>query len=651
VPVVAGRVYYVAVTTFGNASFNPTDPFDRVSATPGAVGTYDLYLSLNNGDTSGTIFEAVPSIIGTAESTAVGTDDGHSVGAGGVKDVDFYELTAEDAADAGLLDVRADSPDNSVGTVLGLWQYDAQQNDVIKITDTAGSAARLIVPISVGETFFVSVTGVGNNDFQWFARASGSGGDTGNYTLTSAVRPASDLSALTDNSITGGTPAAVAPGDRIYRTLGVDGGVAVGAADVDLYRFAPTLTGTLTVRATVPGEAATDPVLRVFDSSGNELAFNDDAAAGSRDSALSLSVNGGQTYYIGVNGSSAAARAYNPVTGAGASSGDAGDYVLELSDLTPGDVTIAFGGKQKATYTDASGDAVVVSLRGPGTGTVRFPVGSSGNVDATGIVLDGTTAASSLLIKTGAGGTPTGDVQINGSLKSFTGKTADLTGNLTATGSIARLALRGAGGGKTLTLGQGVPVSMLFASVSDLSVNSTSLIKSIKATQWLDTDATPDDIAAPIVGSITVAGEFGAGVTTGTLIRAKVGSLAGSDVRAANAIGTMTAGAARDSRIFSGVASGFTTLPDSADDFSNPAAVIRGVSVKGAFSNTLVAAPTIGRASLGQVAPANGGSVFGVAADRVQTVAAVTPSGVIRRARLDDPAGSVLEQDFAVRVI
>jgi hypothetical protein len=29
----------------------------------------------------------------------------------------------------------------------------------------------------------------------------------------------------------------------------------------------------------------------------------------------------------------------------------------------------------------------------------------------------------------------------------------------------------------------------------------------------------------------------------------------------------------------------------------------------------------------------------------------VTPSGTIRRARLDDPAGSVLEQDFTVRLI
>ncbi len=78
-----------------------------------------------------------------------------------------------------------------------------------------------------------------------------------------------------------------------------------------------------------------------------------------------------------------------------------------------------------------------------------------------------------------------------------------------------------------------------------------------------------------MVGSITLAGEFGAGVTTGTLIRARVGSLAGSDVPAANAIGTMTAGSARDSSIFSGVRGGCTTLPDSADDFANPAGSLR----------------------------------------------------------------------------
>ena len=97
--------------------------------------------------------------------------------------------------------------------------------------------------------------------------------------------------------------------------------------------------------------------------------------------------------------------------------------------------------------------------------------------------------------------------------------------------------------------------------------------------------------------------------------------------------------------------SGLTTLPDSADDFSNPAAVLRGVTVKGTFSNTLVAAPTIGRAALGTIASdGNGGVAFGIAGNRIQTVSALTPAGPLRRSA-DDPAGSVLEQDFAVRVI
>src|SRR4029079_3376472 len=108
---------------------------------------------------------------------------------------------------------------------------------VVKLLDTAGRDAHLIVPVDAGETLYVSVTGVGNNDFQWFARASGSGGDTGNYTLTSLLRPASDFAALTDNAIAAGTPSTVAPGDRVYRTIGADGGVTIGAADVDLYKF------------------------------------------------------------------------------------------------------------------------------------------------------------------------------------------------------------------------------------------------------------------------------------------------------------------------------------------------------------------------------------------------------------------------------
>jgi hypothetical protein len=153
------------------------------------------------------------------------------------------------------------------------------------------------------------------------------------------------------------------------------------------------------------------------------------------------------------------------------------------------------------------------------------------------------------------------------------------------------------------------------------------------------------------VGSISTAGEFGAGVTTGCLLKARFGSLVGSDVLAANDIGTITAGAVSDSRVFAGVQPAVTTLPAAATDFANPAGFIRSVSVRGPFSNSLVAAPTVGRASQGVVSVNNGGAAFGVAADRLQALSATTPSGHRRLARLDDPASSIVEGDFNVRLV
>jgi subtilisin family serine protease len=643
VPVVAGQVYYVAVTTFGNRNFNPMDPFDRSSTTPGAVGLYDLYLSLDNGDFNGTVFEAFPAAVGEAQPGQIGADGGDPVGADGTKDVDFFEFDG-DGVTAGLLDVTATSPDGSLSPVLTLWQYDPDANDVVRILDTAGSAAHLIVPLAADATLFVSVAGQGNNDFNWAARASGSGGDTGNYTLGSTLRPQSDIAALTDDSAAGGTPTPVNPGEQLYRTIGVDGGVTIGAADVDLYRFAPAVSGTFAIRAIVPGEQTTDPVLRIFDEQGNELTANDDAGPNTLDASVSFRADAGKVYYIGVNGSSASALAYNPITGAGAAPGDGGDYVLDVSNAI-----VTFGGKQKAVYRDASGDAVTISLKGPGSGTVQFAGAAAGNADAASIVLDGTTAASSLVILCKGGGTTTGDVTVNGSLKSLTGKTADLTGNLTVAGSIAKLALRSAAG-HTITYSGGGLSTFAFGAVADTSINSASTIKSIKATQWLDADATPDTIAAPSVGSVTAKGEFGAGITTSVLLKAKVGTLNGADIRADNSIGTVAAGQMLNSRVFAGVAPTVSALPASLADFANAAATIKAVTVKGTFAGSLVAAPTIGKAALGVVATGNGGNVFGLAADRAKSVSALTPTQRLRLSRLDAPEQSTQEGDFVVRV-
>jgi hypothetical protein len=100
-----------------------------------------------------------------------------------------------------------------------------------------------------------------------------------------------------------------------------------------------------------------------------------------------------------------------------------------------------------------------------------------------------------------------------------------------------------------------------------------------------------------------------------------------------------------------------SALPTSLADFSNAAALIGGVSVKakggGGFSNSLIAAPTVGKLTLGAIQTANANTPFGVAADRVASLSgvAVGGTGLIRRSRLDDPAGSLSDGDFVLRLL
>jgi hypothetical protein len=164
-------------------------------------------------------------------------------------------------------------------------------------------------------------------------------------------------------------------------------------------------------------------------------------------------------------------------------------------------------------------------------------------------------------------------------------------------------------------------------------------------------------ITAPSIRQVVTRGDFAADVTTGTLGTLKVGgALAGADLRATTSIGRVMAASIRDSRIFAGVAGAVAALPSTPADFSNAAATIGGVSVKPrglGFSNSLIAAPTVGKLSLGSIQASNGGTPFGVAADRIASVSgiAVGGTGSIRRSRLDDPTSSVTDGDFVLRLM
>jgi hypothetical protein len=552
----------------------------------------------------------------------------------------------------------------------------------------------------------------------------------------------------------------VSVGEPLRRDIGRDGTIDVGADDVDMFKFDSPFTGKLTVRTDTSDEDSADTFLRVFDPAGNEIAFNNNASDSTTASVVTIDVTAGQTYYIGVNGASAGAKAYNALTGEGAVAGSQGHYTLTLeateSDLpllsvndtaatevlgddssaaftvtlsqasagtvtvnyatadgsaaagsdyvaTSGTLTFAPGETSKtlgvdvvgdfddegaetftlnlsgasgallgdgqgtgtitnttptvtpmsfvpgqpATFTDAAGHTVTLSIKGPGSGTVFF---ASEGANAGRIVLDGTTSGTTFAMK---GDTSVGDVVVNGSLKSLGSKTTDLTGHVTVSGAVPKVTFDDVTGA-TLSVGSGV-VAITADQVSDLSVSSGAIIKSMKIGQWLDTDTTADTIMAPAVGAVAVKGAMQAGISAGTIGKVTVaGALSDAEISASDTIASVTAGSMAHAAILAGVSG--APLPAAAGDFTNPAGVIGAVTVKskaaGSFSDTIIASDNVGKLSLSTVVTGNAGRTFGVAAQAIKSIAALPDAGgPIRLHNLLTAADSQAAGDFVVRLL
>ncbi|HZL34086.1 MAG TPA: S8 family serine peptidase [Tepidisphaeraceae bacterium] len=379
--VTSGDTIYVAVTVPPNAGLNPSDPYQ--GRTPNATPTdvaYDLHLRFDNGDINGTAPTATPADVNTTLSDAIGSDNGIAlVGANnGAKDVDFYNYTVP--AD-GLLDLTATPTTPGFTPVVSIWEYTAGQTDIIKVADSVNlSSPELIRQVTAGESLFVSVTGLGNNNFNWYAIASGTGGQTGSYSLSSTLRPLSDLATLSDNTIVGGAPEPISVGQTVKGNIGMDGSLVVGPTDIDLYKLVAPATETIDIRTLTNQENSADTVLRVFDASGNQLASNDNIDATTTASEVKVSVQAGQTYYIGVSGAGPSSLSYNPLNGAGAGAGSSGNYGLQVNVAVQG-----FGVSSPAPVAAYVGGTVDFTV------TLTQPLPTASTIDYT--TSDGTALA------------------------------------------------------------------------------------------------------------------------------------------------------------------------------------------------------------------------------------------------------------------
>jgi hypothetical protein len=311
---------------------------------------------------------------------------------------------------------------------------------------------------------------------------------------------------------------------------------------------------------------------------------------------------------------------------------------------------VAVNSGQVATFAGTNGRAVRVLLKGPGAGTVTQLGGGAATLSLTG-----TTAESTLTV---SGATSFHSVSVDGSLKGFLARQADVAGDFTVSGSVATLALHNAAGGGTLTIGDGAgaPTSLTLAHVCDYSVDAPAL-GTVRINRWMDTDAGRDLLSVDSIESLTVRDCFQGDVETGSIGSLVIGgAMSGSDVVVATEVDAVRVGSLLDSRIYVGVAGGVGAgLPDARNDFASGSRIgtfsIAG-NAAGLFRGSTLAAANLGTLSLGTVRATNGGASFGVFTDSIGAVRGRSiETGPFAYARLSTPHIARAELDFRVVVL
>jgi hypothetical protein len=320
--------------------------------------------------------------------------------------------------------------------------------------------------------------------------------------------------------------------------------------------------------------------------------------------------------------------------------------------FAPAGTAVPFSAGSPAEFTGTAGRRVRVALRGPGSGVVTLGEGGLASVE-----LNNTTADSAVHV-TGRAAFTT--FNVNGSLKSFTGRTTDFCGDVSVSGSLGSFTARNASSGGRLLVNAaaGVPLSLSLADVRDYGVVTDGPIASLRVREWTDTDARKDEITTGgVIHSVTVGRNFQADILCGTLESISVGgAMSQAVVYASSAIGAVRSGALLDSRLLAGTLDqpATTPAPDALSDFASGASSIGSVTVFGAapgvFRNSIVAARDVGPVLTGRVGATNGGTPFGVFGDRIASVRGGSEeTGGFTYGTLDAPGTSRAELDFRIR--
>lgn len=283
------------------------------------------------------------------------------------------------------------------------------------------------------------------------------------------------------------------------------------------------------------------------------------------------------------------------------------------------DVRNVFSSGTTIIAQDADGTGARFSLKGPGQG--RLVKNDDGTFD---LVFTGTTAATSVTITAPASGPGSGgngrldvrNITTDGPIGKVQATCVDVSGNITLGGPISNGAFGNVRDGHVITLPSSATAATLsFLSLANVTFNSGQPIAALAVQDWTDSDSTADVLTAPSIGKLAATGNFEAGLSVaGTVGALSVGGTLGGTtahtLSAAN-FGKVTVGSVRNTDLFAGVI--VSGLPALAADFGSAASAIAGFAMRGTFSNSSIAARTLGPIVLTSVTT-TGGSPFGVAA-------------------------------------
>jgi hypothetical protein len=350
---------------------------------------------------------------------------------------------------------------------------------------------------------------------------------------------------------------------------------------------------------------------------------------------------------------------------------------VDVVEGTP--VDFGVGIAKALIFTDSDGTVVTLTLTG-GTAqalilgeNVQTTPGKKGvTVTGTNLSLSALTVTAGALanvkVKTagGDGRAALGDLNVTGSVGALSGKTLDVAGDVVISGNLTKVDLgRFLAADQSFTVqGGAVATSYRFDRVSDLLITSAAAIKSVAVSEWLSGGG-PNQIVAPSIGKVQSGGDFHASLSLtdelaplslGTL--KATGALVNAIIEARSSIKSITAASMQGVRVFVGVDDDEPrdAVPVSPDAFDRKQATLGSVTIKPAgggdsFVDSIIAAWSIGKATLGPVDVSNGGDALGLAANRIGSLRYAI-NGQAAALPKDPGFGLVVdEEDFVVSLI